>query len=388
MERQQAEFSLTYFFKYALRYVLIAILCAAIGLGIGAFIASGYTPPNTQKFTAAIRFDTSAYATAMGAMEDSSEGEFLYHARHITQMTEAAKAPKVAAQTFEAQKNVFYPSMEVADKVYAFQDDFVLTPITDGLQVSFVYDASSEDAKKVAVDTVVLYLENAKANVLAVFPELIDPTFANVITISAVEPGIVLGDPLSVAPSAPSILFYALIGAVVGAVLGAALIFVLYLLDPRIKTLTTLLPAGHTTVVDVEKEGAVASFAAMVKAADVKRVLLAAPKTDAALTAFAEELSAFLSTGERKVAKVTFTAGDPSWLSYFDKPEEADLTVVLCDGVEAGVLTYVAKNTDAAAIFADRRAIGEKCLLSAADAMKDATYLCTVMHGKSMAYLD
>lgn len=388
MERQQAEFSLTYFFKYALKYILIVILCAAIGVGVGAFIASSYTPPNTQKFTGAIRFDASAYADVVGAVEGSSEGEYLYHARHITQMTEAAKAPKVAAQTFEAQKNTLYPSMGMSDKVYAFQNDFMLTPITDGLQVSFVYDVSSEDDKKIAIDTVALYLQNAKLNVLTVFPELNGEAFANVICISEVEPGIVLGDPLSVAPSAPSILFYALLGAVVGAILGAVLIFALYLLDPRIKTLSAILPADRTTVVDVAKKGAVESFAALVKAAGVKRVMLAAPKADEELAAFAEELSAFLASNEYKVARVTFTAGDPSWLSYFDKPEEADLTLVLCDGAETGVLTYAAKNTDAVAIFADRSTTSEKLFLATADAMKDAEYLCTLMHGKSIAYLD
>ena len=142
-------------------------------------------------------------------------------------------------------------------------------------------------------------------------------------------------------------------------------------------------------MVDADKACGVADFAALLKANGAKRVLLAAPVADAELAVFAEKLSAYLTAAGSKVKSVTFTAESNEWFHYFDTPaEEADFHLYLCENTAGGVLSLVSKNADATALFADRKSARTKVLCGALDAMSGSEYLCTVMHGKSLAFLD
>ena len=170
----------------------------------------------------------------------------------------------------------------------------------------------------------------------------------------------------------------------------AGLLFVAYFIDPRIKTVSDLLPTNKCAVVNADKENAVVDFAACMKSAEAKKVLLAAPVADNDLATFAESLRAYLATGEKKVSVVTFDERDAAWMQYFDAPESesCDYAIYLCQNAGAGLVGYIGKQSDAAAVFADQKAVSGKKLKAAAESVKDCNYLCTVIHNAGRAYLD
>ena len=96
---EQFEFSLSRFVKYAFRYILVILLCVALGLGAGVFLAKSSKSVNYEKYTARRSFDITQYVHATGADGAISEGDFNLHARQLAQVVEAACGPEVAANT-------------------------------------------------------------------------------------------------------------------------------------------------------------------------------------------------------------------------------------------------------------------------------------------------
>ena len=64
---EQLEFSLSRFIKYAFRYILVVVLCVAIGLGAGLMLAKNAKQANYEKYTARMSFDITQYARANAA---------------------------------------------------------------------------------------------------------------------------------------------------------------------------------------------------------------------------------------------------------------------------------------------------------------------------------
>ena len=390
MEQHKVEFSLTHFLKYALRYILVAVLCAAIGLGLGAMVAAKQEPVTLKKYTGELIIDAHAYAEAMNQSTPISEADYSFYLRKVAQIYETAKSPEVLTKTFATHKTPMYGSLQSEEaRVDAFNGDLQVALVNDVLRVSFLHDAVS-DAEHAAAQAVVNdFLTFARENVQAKYPEFADAALADTIKLTPAYEDNTFTESLEQLSSTPSILLYAAIGAVVGAILGAGLIFVLYLVDPRIKTLTAILPAEYTAVVDADKEGDVASFAALIASKGAKCVMLACPQKDEALGTFAEAFADYLSAAKKNVSVIKLTGGDNLWMRCFDElVEDTDLTLVLCEGLELGVLSFVAEHTDAAALLIHRGTVHEKLFRKNANAIAGCDYLCTVLHGKSAAYLD
>ena len=389
MEKQQVEFSLSYFLKYAITYILIAVFCAGIGLGLGAYVAAAQEVVHPKKYTGVLRIDAPYYVEAMNGIV-ITDAEYAFYTRKVTQVIETAKAPEVSTKTFLAHKDALYGSLQSeAERVDAFNGDISITLTTDALSVSFVHDADTDAKRAEAMAVVNDYLANAKANILEKHPEFQQEAIAASITVTSAQEDVIFKEGLQQMSEGPSVLLYALIGAFVGAILGAGVIFAMYLLDPRVKTMTELVPEANANVVDADSAAGVANLAALIKASGAKSLALGAPVQDAAFARWAEQLVAYLTAAGVQVKQQRFEAGNPSWLGYFDKEQEqADIALYLCDNTELGVLSYVSKNTEATALFVDHKAVKLSTLRAALDAVRGCSYIGTVMHNKGRSYLD
>ena len=389
---EQKDFSFGYLFKYVLRYALVVVLCAALGAAVGAFCAVSKPVTRQEKYTGSLDLDAVQYTVLMSptsAADDSPEKDFGLYSRQLYHISEIACSPEVTSATFAALEDRLYPKLHKRDeKIEAFNTSLRISRGTDSVTVSFVYDIEDEDTDRaLARDVVSTFLANAKANV-----ERNYPLFAEheLISIRAVEQDYTFDENTRADDKAPSSFLYGGIGAVAGLVVGLGLLFVAYILDPRIKTVSDLLPSGKCAVVNADKENAMNDFVAGIKYAEAKKLLIVAPADDEALEPFADQLCDYLKTSGKKVNKVVFGAQDAAWFQYFDGREDADFDyeIYLCRGAGAGVVGYVGKYADAAAVFADQKAISGKKLKAAVESVKDCKYLCTVIHNAGRAYLD
>lgn len=388
---EQKDFSFGYFFKYILRYALVLVLCAALGAAGGVYYTVNKLTTNREKYSGSLDLDAVRYTSLMAPAvpDDSPDKEFDLYSRQLNHTIEVACSPEVTSATFTALEDRLYPHMHNrADKIKEFNKNLSVSRWTDSITVSFVYDIRDEETDRtLARDVVSTFLANAKANVERNYPLFADQ---ELISIREVERDYTFGDSSLDSDQNPSAILYGGIGAVAGLVVGAGLLFVAYFFDPRIKTVSDLLPSGKRAVVNADKDNAVNDLLAGLKYAEAKKLLIVAPVEDKALEAFADQLCDYLKTGEKKVNKVVFGAQDATWFRYFDDRADADFDyeIYLCQNTGAGVIGYIGKYADAAAVFADQKAVSGKKLKAAVESVKDCRYLCTVIHNAGRAYLD
>ena len=390
---EEKEFSFGYFFKYAWRYVIVILLCSAIGLGLGVIFAGRTTQSSvSEKYTATIRFNSNKYAEAVHVGE-LTEADYALYSRMLSQILETAHSPEVAANTYISVKDSLYTNKAgrtVSDKSQKFHENLELVVNTDAIVVSFTYAVESDEDKALAKKVVETYVQKATDNVKSKHPEFAEEAFAGIITVSEIEQTFELDKKKIEQPFTLSPLLGAVLGAMIGAILGAVVLFVAYLADPRIKTVKDVLPEGCCSVVCADRADGVTNFAALVKAADAKKILIAAPVADALCGEWTDKLSAYLTATGAKVKKVIFEAGNPVWFNYFEnaKGETADFELYVCDNAESGVVAYISRNTDVAAVFADLKAVKAKTLKATVESTDGCQYLCTLTHGAGRAYLD
>ena len=390
---EQKDFSFGYFFKYVLRYALVLVLCVVIGAAGGALYAATKPVTHLEKYTGSLDFDAVQYTLLMtpeNLTDESVRKDFIsLYSRQLDHIAEVACSSEVTSATFTAMEDRLYPKLhEREEKIKEFNQNFFISRGTNSITVSFIYDIEDEDIDcALACDVVNTFLANAKVTAERDTPLLAEN---ELISIRAAKQDYTFSDDTLTDTQVPVAILYGGIGAVVGLVVGAGLLFVAYFLDPRVKTVTDLLPSDKCAVVHADRENAVADFAACIKGAEAKKVLLMAPVADSGLAAFAESLCAYLSTGEKKVNVVTFDAQDAAWMQYFDTPasEGCDYAIYLCQNAGAGLVGYIGKQSDAAAVFADQKAVSGKKLKAAVESVKDCKYLCTVIHNAGRAYLD
>lgn len=386
------DFSFSYLFKYYLRYALVFVLCAALGVAGGVLYAAKKPSTNLEKYTGTLTINAMEY-TLLRAPDVSTSGasltDFALYAHQLSQITDIACDADVASHTFEALRDRLYPfSPNIDDKIKQFNQSLSISRGTDYLVVGFTYDIKDEETDRaLARDVINTYLEYAKLNI-----ERAHPIFAehDLIAFRPVEQDYLLSEKDLASNERPSPFLYAGIGAVVGLVVAAGLLFLAYLLDPRIKTVADILPEDRCAVVNADAENAVIDLVASMKSAEVKKLLLAAPADDEDLEPFADKLCEYLSEGEKKVKKINFLAQDPMCLRYFDGREDEgnDYEIYLCRNVGMGLIGYVGTKADAAAVFADQKKVMGKKLKATVNSVKDCKYLCTVIHNAGRAYLD
>ncbi len=389
---EEKEFSFGYFFKYAWRYILVIILCSALGVGVGVMLPTKVTTvTNLEKYTGAIRLNVSEYAALQQSVgAELTEGDYYLYTRQLSQVIETARAPEVAADTYAALQSSLYPKLSAEKKSESFYKYLTIEAATDAVTVSFAYDAQTEADRELAKRVVSLYLENARKNVLEKHPEFAEESYSDVISVSEIKQDYKFEEGALKTNQAPSMLLYAALGAVVGAALGVAVLFVVYLVDPRIKTVKDILPAEQWDVVCADDEDAQTNFAALAKAAGAKKLLIVTPVADELFVTWTDKLSEYLSATGAKVKKVTFEAGNAAWFNHFENAEQetADFELYLCNAAAVGVIAYVSGKADAAAVFADQKSVKAKRLKNTVECTKGCKYLCTLLHNAGRAYLD
>ena len=389
---EQKDFSFGRFLKYALRHAGIAVITGLIGLGIGVLMVVMDAPANYEKYTATMRYDVAQY-TALTTPDGQplTEGDFALCTRRLAQILETARAPEVAAKTFAATQQGLYSAVQSEeDKTESFYESLVLTVGTDALTVSFTHDVQNEadrNAAKAVVDT---YLRLAAENVKLKHPEFATDAYAALISTSAIEQDFQLAEGYLNANKKPGMLGDAVLGAAVGAAIGAVLVLLLYLLDPRIKSIKELLPEGKQCVVKTADQHAVVDFVARIKGMDARSILIAAPIEDAALDAWSEQLGAYLGENGVAVQCISLCAKSGDWFRSFDEPREQGegYTVYLCNNAETGVIAYVSAKVDATALLINHKKVRAKALCDVTEGIADDRYACTLLHSTDWAYLD
>ena len=136
---EEKEFSFGYFFKYAWRYILVIILCSALGVGVGVMLPTkATTVTKLEKYTGAIRFNVSEYTALQHPVgAELTEGDYYLYTRQLSQAIETARAPEVAADTFAALQDSLYPKLSAEKKSEAFYKDLAIEATTDAMIVSF-----------------------------------------------------------------------------------------------------------------------------------------------------------------------------------------------------------------------------------------------------------
>ena len=388
---EQFELSLTRLIKYAFRYILVVVLCVAIGLGGGVLLAMNKEPANYEKYTARLTFDITQYVHATSGSVLVSEGNYHLHARQLAQIVETACGSEVAAQTFDALKNVLYENGSKMEdsKSETFYGDLEVKLATDAFTVSFVYDVANDADRAEALKVLETYLSFAKAAVVEKYPEFATEAYANVISAGEIKQDFDMADEYIKANTEEGVLGNALLGAIVGGLLSAVIIFVGYFFDPRIKSVSELLPEEKSSVLVADKEDAMLSFAACLKASNAKKLLLAAPEKDEKFSDFAERVQAYLAQTGANVKTICVDTQNAAWFTQLDEIEKTEGYVLcLCNGAGNEVLSCLAAKTEVAALFVDQKAVMAKRLQAAVNGIEDNTYLCTVLHNVGRAYLD
>ena len=275
---QEKEFSFIRFCKFTMRYFLIGVLLVALGLGIGAATALAANSTNYEKYTGSMTLNVAHYAALAGLSTTDST----VLTSQASQIMETASSIRVKSQTFEALQDQLYPSVKnKSDKLKLFNPDLVIKNGTDSLTVNFIYDVTPDEriteeenralAQKV-VETYLAFAAQAVREQYTVFAN--DAAFSQVFSVSRIQPSYELSESILDSNKGVSLLKRAAIGGIAGAALAAALIFGLYLFDPRIKSVEDVLPPSQATVLRVEDESAVLKIIARAKAIGAKSIAL------------------------------------------------------------------------------------------------------------------
>jgi len=390
---QEKEFSFVRFFKFTLRYFLVGVLLVALGLGIGAATALSTKKTNYEKYTGTMTLNVANYAAASGI----STTESTVLSSQASQIMEAAGAESVKSQAFATLCKEIYPDVaDETDKLRLFNANLEIKYGTASLTVSFIYDVTAESAggeqakRELAQRAVTSYLKLATMAVREQYPVLNDDaTFAKVFSISRVQPSYDLSESVLASNKGVSVVSRAMLGGIAGGVLAAALIFSLYLFDPRIKSVEDVLPPEKATVLRFEDENAAVKLMARAKVAGARRIAILSLSKEDSYEKWTEHFVDYLKKSGAAVKVVSFTAQGTEWLSYFQAPtkDEADLELYLYNEEVAGIASYIASNADMSVFFVNQRAVMAKTLQKNVEAISNNSYNCTILYNTDRAYV-
>ena len=390
---QEKEFSFLRFFQFTAHYFLIVLLFVALGLGVGAASVFSAKKTNYEKYTASMTLNVANYATVAGISTTDSA----VLSSQTSQIMEAAGSSGVKSQAFAALKSDIYPHVgNEADKLRLFNANLGLQYGTNSLTVSFIYDVTTDSAEvqnanrataQRVVDTFLLFASQAVREQYAILSN--DTAFTHVFAISRVQPSYDLSESVLESNKGASLVKRAALGAVAGGILAAALLFALYLFDPRIKCVEDVLPPEKSVTIRAEDKDSVIKLMARVKVAGAKRIALLSLSEDAHYAAWTEKLVDYLQRSGASVKTVCFTAENTEWLTYFQTNEapRTDYELYFYNGDTEGIASYIASNADLSAFFVDQRAVMAKTLQKNVMCVSGDSYNCTIIHNTDRAYV-
>ena len=394
----EKEFSFARFFKFAMRYLLIAVILVALGIGIGALIASNTQKNNYEKYSGSMVLNVTEYSKIAGI---ASVDNNTVLSNQAAQIIEAAASAAVKSQTFAKliEQNLLYPhTASTLDKQERFNADLTVSAnySTASVQLSFIYDVSAATAaeleknRETAQLVIATYLEIAKNAVCEQYVVLgNDDNFNKVFTLGRIQQSFDLPASVMESNRGTSTVKNAMLGGVVGAVLAAILIFALYLFDPRIKSVEDLLPAEKATALRAEDENTIIKLIARAKVANAKRIAILSLSKDEAYEAWTEKLLDYLKKANLNVNAVTFSTENADWISYFQTHNEpvADCELFFYNEGAAGIAPYIASNADMSVFFVNQRKVMAKTFQKNVESISNDSYDCTIIHNADRAYV-
>lgn len=391
---EEREFSFLNLFKYALRYLVIIVLCAMLGAGIGVLGIARRTNTNYERYTGVLQFNLVKYMDLTHPGETLSEGDYAVSARQVSQILETACGSVVYSKTFNEYADRLYPNTpELADRTDMFYQSLIVGYATDSLVVNFYHDIKSEEDRTLAKEVIATYLQYAQENIKANYPQFAEEAYANVLSTVDAQRDLSLPEEIKESNAKPELMsgvVNVVIYAVIGGALGCGIVFAMYFLDPRLKSVKDVfVDPAQSDVIDVGEEGAVTEFLARLKGIGVRRLLLAAPVQDAKLESFAAELEAQLKEMGNGATVINFSAEDSAWLTYFDnKVLPTGYEIYLYNEVNANAAFYLSSKVEATAFFVDQSRVKVKLLRTLAQQLNGSKYVCTLIHSQGNVYLD
>ncbi len=390
---EEKEFSFVRFLKFTLRYFLIGVLLVGLGLGIGAATALASKSTSYEKYTGSMTLNVAHFAALAGLSTTDST----VLTSQAAQIMETAGSIIVKSRTFEALQDELYPSAKSkSDKLKLFNPDLVIKYGTDSLTVNFIYDVTPEpnwpesQKRALAQKVVQTYLAFAAQTVreqYAVFAS--EDAFAAAFSLSRIQQSYELSESILDSNRGVSLLKRAAIGGIAGAALAAVLIFVLYLFDPRIKSVEDVLPPAKAAVLRAEDEGAAVKLMARAKLAKARRIAVVTLCQDEAYATWVEALVSYLKRSGASIKVVTFDANSADWLTYFQNSNApiTDYELYFYNADNTEIAAYIASNADFSAFFVDQRRVMAKVLQKSVESVSGDSYSCTVIHNTDRAYV-
>ncbi|MBE6629726.1 MAG: hypothetical protein E7624_02615 [Ruminococcaceae bacterium] len=388
---EEKVFSFTRFVKYMLSKILILVICAVLGAGVGLLLTVGEEKQNYEKYSGRMSFDIVEYAALLKPEGHLSEGDFSAIEIHLTQIIESCRTSDVIAKTYEQVKDRLYPTWESETaRNQAFYVNFLVTNGTNALNIIHYYDVRNDEDRACAVFVIDTYLQTVRETLQVKYPELAGDAYDKVVTVSEVVQDRAFSVELQTKNQRQSVLAYILIGAVAGAVVGGGVILALYLFGTRLKSTADVLPADKATVIRADDAGAVGAFLARVQAAKARRIAVLTLQKDEKYEAWVAKLQDALQKSGATVKTVTFCAEGTEWISYFKERavQESDYELYLYNDDSVEIASCLAGQAELSAFFFNQSEVKAKKLEQGVAGISGDSYSCTLIHSTNRSYLD
>lgn len=194
--------------------------------------------------------------------------------------------------------------------------------------------------------------------------------------------------------AAPSLVSSLLIGAVGGAVLGIVIISLVYVFDPRIKSVGYILPDDKSGVIHADKqsfsEGAYVALLTAFNKEGAKDFLIASAVKDDAVKQFSEGFADYLKSAGKQVTVKAFGENGSDWRTFEKDNDGKDLCVYVYSDAEDGALGYLSGQVGKTCLLIDQAAVPAKKFVSAVNEITAAggDYFGVVLFNTTDSYLE
>ncbi len=398
----EKEFSFRNYFIYILRKWIIVALCVLIGGGIGAYYSLSFKTTNIAVYEGTIKFNTLEYVYLLEKNGDIIKGDTVidydFYNDTAKAIVQTATESILKTETFTAVSDQIYAGeKKTSDKKDKFFNHLVVTSENNFVKVDFAYDIRSEADEAAAVNVVDQYLKNAVAKITASYPELAGDNKALIVSPVMKNFDTEAMSKIVESNNKPSLFVYMFIGLLGGFAAGMVIATLVYVFDPRIKSVAYILPADKAKVISAEKNcgdgGALISLLTAVNASGVDSLLLSDVNADENLKNFAAAFADFAKKAGRSV-KVYELEGDNNevvfnWRDRFESDADGTLKVYVYDNKSKGVLGYVSGKVSQVCLVVNQADTGAKSFTKAVDEISGAggNYLGTLLYNITDSYV-
>lgn len=395
MVNNEKEFSFKNYFVYVLRKWIIPVLCVLVGAAVGLYYSVSFKNTNVEVYEGTIRFNLEEYIKLFSPEGGITEGDYSLHTATAESVMQIATDSIVKTKTYEQMRDKIYPGIkDEGGKRDSFFKSIKAERENYVVKVDFAYDINSDADVQTAKEVVAAYLNFAV--------EMMKNSNANlksdnaVISVSEVVRNYDAASmsELVVNNAAPSLVSSLLIGAVGGAVLGIVIISLVYVFDPRIKSVGYILPDDKSGVIHADKqsfsEGAYVSLLTAFNKEGAKDFLIASAVKDDAVKQFSEGFADYLKSAGKQVTVKAFGENGSDWRTFEKDNDGKDLCVYVYSDAEDGALGYLSGQVGKTCLLIDQAAVPAKKFVSAVNEITAAggDYFGVVLFNTTDSYLE